>query len=116
MSFLVIIFIIIVIIRVLPTLLRWLIQYLLQRQARRMFNSAFGPQSQQQEPKKRRNGWSDAPLRRKKIDPNVGEYVKFQEVEVTQDTTTVNTDADTTHTTIHTTVEQQITDATWEEI
>lgn len=52
----------------------------------------------------------------KKIDPEVGEYVRFEEVSVTaQQTSTVNNDGSQTDTT-RVTVEEQIVDVEWEDL
>ncbi len=58
----------------------------------------------------RKGGWTAPVARRKKIDPEVGEYVKFKEVETTTQS------APTTGDTRQTTVEQQIEDVKWEDI
>lgn len=47
---------------------------------------------------------------RKKIDPSVGEYVAFTEIEVTETTTSQN------NTTTNVRVEQQVVDVEWEDI
>ena len=104
------------IIFVLPKIIRgFLIVRRVRRQARQMFEQMYGgAQQPQQEPRRRKAGWSSPIPRRKKIDPNVGEYVRFQEIS-TEETVTQQTDtAGNTTTTV--TVEQQITDAEWEDL
>ncbi|MDE6283918.1 MAG: hypothetical protein K2L97_08025 [Muribaculaceae bacterium] len=61
---------------------------------------------------RRKGGWSTPEPRRKKIDPAVGEYIKFQEVTV--DVTETSTDgSETTYTRVS---EQQIEDVKWEDV
>lgn len=71
---------------------------------RNAYQRAAGNQTQKPKPKK------------KKIDPNVGEYVAFEEIKVESTTyTETTTEADGTTTTyVHT--ESQIEDAVWEDI
>lgn len=63
----------------------------------------------------RRAGWTRMRPQRKKINKDVGEYVKFTEVKTASTSTTSSTDGGRTRTTTYT-EEQQITDAEWEEI
>lgn len=60
---------------------------------------------------RRRQGWTAPTVRRKKIGKDIGEYVKFQEVETTQTTSSANEG-----TRVKYTREEQITDIEWEEI
>ncbi len=85
-----------------------------KRQARRAYNEAFANASgQAPEGRQRKAGWSDdTPKRKKKIDPNVGEYVKYEELEVER--TYTETSASTRAR--YTQVEQQVSDAEWEDI
>lgn len=62
----------------------------------------------------RRGGWSRMRPKRKKINKDVGEYVKFTEVK-TASTSTASSSANG-NTRVTYTEEQQITDAEWEEI
>ncbi len=58
--------------------------------------------------KSRAGGWSGIRKTKKKIDPAVGEYVKFKEMPA---------DPDATHNgSVEFTVEQQIVDVEWEEV
>ncbi len=99
---------------VVPKIIRaFLIVHRVRRQARQIFEQMYGAQ-QPPEPERRKPGWSAPAPRRKKIDPNVGEYVKFQEIR-TEETVEQRTDAEG-NTTATVAVEQQITDAEWEEI
>lgn len=83
-----------------------------RKQTRSMFEQMHG--TQDAEPRARKAGWSSPTPRRKKIDPSVGEYVKFQEVADDADAPSRHSfDADDTSTY---TVEQQVTDAEWEDI
>lgn len=54
---------------------------------------------------------ADTPRRSKKIDPDEGEYVAFEEISVTATETSENGRSGTRYT-----VEQQIVDAEWEDI
>lgn len=62
---------------------------------------------------RRKPGWSHPTPPNKKIADDVGEYVKFTEIKVTESTT--STDPDTGARTTFTT-EQQVTDVEWEDI
>ncbi len=99
-----------------PKLVRgYMFIHRIKKQTRTMYEQMYNndPRArQQQQRSSRRPGWSAPTQRRKKIDPNVGEYVKFQEITVTE--TTQQSADDTSRTTY--TVEQQITDAEWEDI
>ena len=80
-------------------------------QMRDIYNQMYGGGNATADAKQRRrkSGWSSpAKQKRKKIDPAVGEYVKFEEIET--DTTTTDSAGNTT--TTHT-VEQQVTDVEW---
>lgn len=59
--------------------------------------------------KPRGGGWSGMRRKKKKIDPEVGEYVKFKEMPA-------DTPEPPATETVEFTVEQQITDVEWEEI
>lgn len=85
-----------------------------KRRARDLF-SQFGPQPRQEQ-HTRKAGWSStAPRKRKKIDRNVGEYVDFEEIAVSQTETATGADGSTTSRTT-TEVEQQVTDVEWEDV
>ncbi|MDE6801511.1 MAG: hypothetical protein K2J06_01955 [Muribaculaceae bacterium] len=114
MPFLTFLFILFIIF-VLPKFIRgFLLMYRLRKQARRMYEQMYGAQQRAEEPRRRKAGWSQPIPHRKKIDSSVGEYVRFQEIE-TAETVAEHTDAkENTTTTVA--VEQQITDAEWEEI
>ena len=68
-------------------------------------NSAYDADGQ------RKGGWSKAHTRKKKIGRDVGEYVKFSEVTVTEETSQTDSSGNTTYPT-----EQQVTDVEWEDI
>lgn len=51
-----------------------------KKQARRAYEEQFGGQQSTRQAEERKAGWSGAPKRKKKIDGNVGEYVKFEEI------------------------------------
>jgi len=87
----------------------------LKKQTRDMYEQMYNSTSGEQQRKetRRKGGWSSPIKRRKKIDPAVGEYVKFQEIKETgtsQSTPPPDRGGSTY------TVESQITDAEWEEI
>ncbi len=73
-----------------------------QKRARKAYNRQQDDYDRQHQPE----------VRKKKIDPDVGEYVAFTDIEVAQ-TTTDPADGSTTTTVYH---EQQITDIEWEDI
>lgn len=64
----------------------------------------------------RKAGWTKARIKKKKIQADVGEYVKFTEITTAEEsrTTTEQAGADGNQSTV--TVEQQITDVEWEDI
>lgn len=75
-----------------------------------MYNQNYGGAGAQQQ-RTRKPGWNaSATLRKKKIDSSVGDYVPFEEV------SEVSTDRTDSSGRTSFTVEQQITDAEWEEI
>lgn len=62
----------------------------------------------------RKGGWTPPAPRRKKIDPAVGEYIKFKEVETE---VAMTSDDDTSSSSARATiVEQQVEDVKWEDI
>lgn len=85
-----------------------------KRQARRAYEEAYGRKSGHgSENRQRKAGWSDdAPKRKKKIDPDVGEYVKYEELEVER----TYTESSTSTRIQYSQTEQQISDAEWEDI
>lgn len=106
-KFLLFIFIIFV---ALPWLLRttfpWLFRWFVHKQTRKYMDNSFGSFNQQYEHKNRKNTY-ERPLRRKKIDPSVGEYVEFTEVE--GHTTSKNVKPNGP-------VENQVSDVDWEDL
>ncbi len=80
------------------------------RQGARGFQRTDNPD----EPTPRKGGWSAPRRHRKRIDPSVGEYVNFQEIQLTpaeiEQRSRDNTRTRTTH------AESQIEDAEWTEI
>lgn len=109
--------IIILLIIIVPKIIRaYLIVRNMRRQARHIFEQMYGANAPQQDDAQKSNrkpGWSTPGMRKKKIDPNVGEYVKFQEIRVSE---TVEQAADASETRTTAIVEQQVTDAEWEDI
>lgn len=63
----------------------------------------------------RKAGWSQPQQKRKRIDPSVGEYVKFQEVKLTAEELRQRSDG-TTEYSRTTRMESQVEDAEWEDI
>ena len=118
MSFLTLLFIFILIF-IVPKIVRaYLIVRRIRGQARKVYEQMYGGAAggaDASRPKSRKPGWSAPVPRRKKIDPSVGEYVKFQEI-ATSETVSQTTDTATGSTTTTVSVEQQVTDAEWEEI
>lgn len=91
-----------------------------KRQFRDMMNggaaSAAGFGAGHRDESRRKGGWSRAPRRRrKKIPDGTGEYVAFEEITVTTQTTTESTAAGE-HARTDYTVEQQIVDVEWEDV
>lgn len=92
-----------------------------QKQQKDFINSMFGargvddtpadPEAAADERARRRGGWSAPRRKRKKIDPEVGEFVKFKETEVTVEETTSDNASKASFT-----AEEQITDVTWEDL
>jgi len=72
-------------------------------------NSAYAPNGT------RKAGWTKARFRKKKIDPNVGEYVAFSEVSLTEEERTARNSATDKKEATYTT-EQQVADIEWEDI
>lgn len=78
------------------------------------FNNAARGAYEEQRREQRRGGWSTAASsRRKKIDPEVGEYVAFEEVSEAQNETSENNSGSTRR---DYKSESQIADAEWEDI
>lgn len=75
-------------------------------------------QQEQKEKARRKGGWTTPAPRPKKIDPEVGEYVKFKEVTVAESTVSESTATDDTGKETRRTVvtENQIEDVKWEEL
>ncbi len=68
-------------------------------------NSAFDADG------RRKAGWTKAAIRKKKIGKDVGEYVKFSEITVSEHDRKSGGDTRTDYT-----IEQQITDIEWEDL
>lgn len=117
MQFLSTLFLIILFLWLLGQLLQRLLPYLLRRYARKRMEKTFGQFFNSEKPKdKKKSKQQTAQAPAKKIDASVGEYVHFEEVEITEQTrTTVNPDGSTT-TQTRFKAEEQIVDAEWEDI
>ena len=101
--------ILVIIFFVLPWLLRttfpWLFRWFVQKQTRKYMDNAYGAQNQTGE--QDRNRSYERPRHRKKIDPTVGEYVDFTEIEGYTATTNVKPDGPK---------ENQVSDVEWEDL
>jgi Sec-independent protein translocase protein TatA len=127
MSFILfIIFFLVILPYVVPAILRWLATAMIKRKTREM-NDAFARaagidpdelrrQQAQQAKTRKKGGWTEpTQQRRKKIDSEVGEYVKFQDV--ADDASASSSDTNTQKTTSGaSTSESQIEDVTWEDV
>lgn len=117
MTFLVTLFLIICFLYYLPKLLGPLITYILRRRVRKMFGQNAG--SYKRTASREQHARQPEPPKKtpsKKIDPNVGEYVTFEEISVYSRTEeSIETDASgNKHKMVLT--EEQITDVEWEDI
>lgn len=78
-----------------------------------MFGQAYQQAESEKKARRKRGGWTQPTRQRpKKIDPSIGEYVRFQEIEVTTESNTHTTENSSQSYTI----EQQVSDAEWEDI
>lgn len=117
--FLGILFIFILFLFILPRLLTWLLPILVKRQMRKQFNAfsnaAGGRHNNPYRPKNEtKNHAPRAP--KKKIPSDVGEYVRFEEVEISESyKETIHKDG-SFEAESRISVEEQIVDAEWEEI
>ena len=99
---------------VLPILRAALFVHKARQQVRDMFGG--GAQRQNREQNERQEPEQPAP-RPKKIDPNVGEYVEFEEIKTSSQTTVTDADGTTEYRRVSETVrEEQIEDADWEDL
>lgn len=108
--FLVIIFLIFY----LPKIAMWAAKFWLRRKLRNSFGEAFDNPNGARDANK--NKKTSPPVKPKKIDPSVGEYVRFEEVEVTAETTTATDSQGNTTTKSEIKVEEQIVDVEWEDL
>ncbi|MBD5180877.1 MAG: DUF4834 family protein [Bacteroidales bacterium] len=112
MSFFGLIFIIFLI-WIVPKLIRgFLFVNNIKKQSRKMYEQMYNGGQRDSQPRSRKPGWSEPQPHKKKIDPNVGEYVSFQEITSTETETTTTDPATGARETTYT-VEQQVTDAEW---
>lgn len=82
--------------------------YSVRRQMNRMFNNARSANTQRPNAGPGSTGSNPFSARRKKIDPSIGEYVEFEEVETTTQTEEYHE--------VKYERRQQVEDAEWEEI
>lgn len=90
----------------------WRVYSAVNRQ-RRAMRDFFGQARSGQQNDRSRSGFSrpsQQPRRKKKIDPNIGEYVEFEEIESTTTTQTAE------GTTTDYRRESQVTDVEWEDV
>lgn len=87
-----------------------------QQQATRDFfrSMGFDTDTRSGQNKKRRQQQSPAPVKKKKIEPGTGEYVKYEEISIQESTYTETRSSAGQSTSI--VAEQQITDVEWEDI
>lgn len=106
-KFLLILFIIFFVLPwVLRTTFPWLFRWFVNKQANKYMDNAFGSYNQSTEQEQRRNTYR-RPQRRKKIDPTVGEYVEFTEIEGHTTSTGVKPNGP---------AENQVSDVEWEDL
>lgn len=93
----------------------------MQNRQKDFINSMFGargvddppadPEAEANARARRKGGWSVPKKKRKKIDPEVGEFVKFHETTVTAQATETADGSTTSYA-----VEEQIIDVSWEDL
>ena len=97
----------------LPRIMHWLLARRMKREINNIFNTFGGAGSNSTDKAKKQQ---QPTPRRKKIDAEVGEYVHFEEIEVTVQAQTENNPDNTRSTTTKIKVEDQIIDVEWEDI
>ncbi len=93
--------------------------YKLRRQARSAFEAMHREnvsERRRREAENRPAGWQQAEGRRKIISKNEGEYVEWEEVEVTSEKTTASSGPAQSQRSTRTVREQRIVDVEWEDI
>lgn len=117
MGFLVVIFIIFCIIYFLPRILAWLLPYIIRRKLNRMAG-ATGQRTTSRRGGHRADPRDQRPAKHKKINPDVGEYVNFEEIEVKttyeEDIFAAKSDSQTRKGRAK--AEEQIVDVEWEDV
>lgn len=101
---------------ILPAIVTSLLKYSLKRkirnayrQAQDQYNQYYGASAGQNEPEQPK-----APA--KKIAQDIGEYIHFEEIEVSSETTTRKDVSGQTETTTKIRIEEQVVDVEWEDI
>lgn len=89
--------------------------FMVYRKSRRAFESMFGQRETPGTKSKKKETAKKPSQPRKKIDPTVGEYVHYEEIEITAEEKTRTSEGNTEKTT-KITVEEQIVDVQWEDI
>lgn len=92
----------------------WRVMGAFKKRQQDIINEMFGvgrdAASKEEDPSRRRGGWSRPGKHRKKIDPEVGEYVKFHEVRIETNESHTSTFTDGSETKF---TETQIEDVEW---
>ena len=99
---------------VLPTLLPRLLRYMLQRKVQKTFRQFYETGNYNDTQHREQKQSPKTPS--KKISDDVGEYVRFEEIEVSEQTTTTVEPDGTTTTKTKTVIEEQIVDVEWEDL
>lgn len=101
---------------ILPAIVTGLLKYTLKRklrhayqQAQEQYNQFFGGAAGRQEPEQPKTP-------AKKIAEDVGEYIHFEEIEVSKESTTFTKADGQTETTTKIRIEEQVIDVEWEDI
>lgn len=105
---------ILVVFYILPAIAKRLVPYIVKRRLKKFFNQQNQNfQKQREEGQSNREG--SPTKKRKKIAEDVGEYVKFEELNVTVEKEQTTATDGSTSTTKYT-IEEQIVDVEWEDI
>lgn len=86
-----------------------------RNQFKQMFGQQSGTASGNRQPNERKAGWTTPLRRKKKIDPQVGEYVEFTET-VTSSANQNDRHQDQTRQSGRQSAENQVSDAEWEDL
>lgn len=120
MSFLLVLLCIFLLIYYAPRILLWIAQNRIRKQAQQYseaFRQAAGMNNGggQRPAAERKGGWTAPIPRRKKIDPQTGEYIRFQEIDTTNICTEESPDGrGNTESSVE--AEQQVVDIQWTDL